>query len=125
MKEPSGIPTSFGFPKSARILCSKDFRKVYEQGTRFSSRYFAAFCLAVERKPGEGPRVGFTTSRAFGRAVSRNLAKRRMREALRLRLPDMDARWDVVINPRRPALDAACNDLEREVGRLVLQCKKS
>jgi ribonuclease P protein component len=121
----SGTPTRFGLPKSARILCSSDFRKVYEQGIRVNSRYFAAFCLAVEREASEGPRLGFTVPRAFGRAVSRNRAKRRMREALRPRLSEMDARWDVVVNPRRTALAVPFPELQREVNRLVLQCKKS
>ena len=129
-REPSGTPTSVGFPKTARILKAADFRRAYNQGTRFTGRYFAAFCLRVKRsaQPGRiqsgGPRLGFTVPRAFGKAVLRNRVKRRLREALRVRLPEVAADWDIVINPRRPAMAAPVEELRREVDRLVTQCRK-
>jgi ribonuclease P protein component len=89
-----------------------------------SGPYFAAFCLAVARPIGDGPRVGFTLPRAFGKSVKRNRAKRRIRELLRVRMTSLDPRWDVVINPRRQALDASPEQLQREVERLVSRCGK-
>ena len=89
-----------------------------------SGPYFAAFCLRVPRTEGEGPRLGFTVPRALGKAVSRNRVKRRLREALRVRLADFGPQWDVVINPRRAALEATAEELRREVDRLVQRCGK-
>jgi ribonuclease P protein component len=129
-REPCGTPTSVGFPKTARILKSADFRRAYNHGSRFTSRLFAAFCLRVERSaplgriPSDGPRLGFTVPRAFGKAVLRNRVKRRLREALRVRLPEVAPEWDIVINPRRPAIAAPVEELRREVDRLVTQCGK-
>jgi len=123
-REPCGTPTSFGLPKSARILRAADFRKAYNEGKRFTGRCFAAFCLRIPRDPGAGPRLGFTVPRAFGKAVLRNRVKRRIREALRVRLPDVAPEWDIVINPRRPAIAAPVEELRREVDRLVAQCRK-
>ena len=120
--EPFGIPNSRRFPKSARILRSSDFRKVYQEGVRVTGPYFAAFCLKVPRGEGEGPRLGFTVPRAFGKAVSRNRVKRRLREALRVRLREFGPQWDLVINPRRSALEASPQALERELDRLIAQC---
>ncbi len=120
-REPFGTPISFGFPKSARILKASDFRKVYNEGTRFAGPYFAAFCLRVLRKQG-GPRLGFTVPRVFGNAVARNRARRRLREALRVRLPKIGAQWDIVINPRRLTLAATAEEIRREVDRLVERC---
>jgi len=120
-RELSGTRASYCFPKSARILRSSDFRKVYDAGLRISGPYFAAFCLRVEREGG-GPRLGFTLARAFGRAVKRNRAKRRIREALRLRLSEIAPQWDIVLNPRRQVLEATPDELRREVDRLVLKC---
>jgi ribonuclease P protein component len=121
-REPSGLPTSFGFPKSARILRTSDFRKAYNQGSRIAGPYFAAFCLRIPRGEEEGPRLGFTVPRAFGKAVMRNRVKRRLREAIRVRMQDIPPHWDIVINPRRAALKAPIDDLRREVDRLVTQC---
>jgi ribonuclease P protein component len=89
-----------------------------------SCHYFAAFCLAQGRESGAGPRIGFTLPRAFGKATKRNRAKRRLRELLRVRLGQLNPRLDVVINPRRPALDAAPQDLQREVERLISRCNQ-
>ena len=121
----SCTPSDFSFPKTARILRSIEFRRVYQEGTRFTGRYFSAFCLELERGSGEGPRLGFTVPRAFGKAVYRNRARRRIRELLRVRLPEIGCRWDIVINPRRSALDASQEELQREVSRLVQQCARS
>jgi len=123
-REPFGTPTSFGFPKTARILRTVDFRKTYNEGKRFTGRCFAAFCLRVQREPDQGPRLGFTVPRAFGKAVLRNRVKRRIREALRMRLPEVAPEWDIVINPRRPAIAVPLDELRREVDRLVAQCRK-
>lgn len=41
-----------------------------------------------------------------------------------MRLMEMAAEWDIVINPRRPALAAPVEELRREVDRLVTQCRK-
>ncbi len=131
-REPFGTPTptKAGFPKTARILRAADFRKVYNQGARFTGRYFAAFCLRMNRaaenasKEGDGPRLGFTVPRAFGKAVVRNRAKRRLREALRIRLMEIAPEWDIVINPRRPTITAPAEELRKEVDRLVTQCRK-
>jgi len=123
-REPFGTPTSFGFPKTARILRTVDFRKTYNEGKRFTGRCFAAFCLRVQRDRDQGPRLGFTVPRAFGKAVLRNRVKRRIREALRMRLPEVAPEWDIVINPRRPAIAAPVDELRREVDRLVAQCRK-
>jgi len=114
----------FGFPKSSRILRSSDFRKVYDEGFRFSCQHFAAFCLAdVDQQ--DGPKVGFTVSRAMGNAVVRNRMRRRMREAVRLHLAGLDAKWRIVFNPRKPILTAKREAIERDVKRLLQQCANS
>jgi ribonuclease P protein component len=112
------------FPKSARLLKPAEFRKVYQNGIRISGPLFSAFCLQAERATAQpGPRLGFTTPRAFGRAVERNRARRRIREALRVRLDFLASNWDLVINPKRAVLHATHEELVREVERLLSRCE--
>jgi len=101
-------------------LRSTDFRRIYDTGSRFSGPYFAAFCIR-EPQP-DGPRIGFTTPRALGKAVARNRIRRRVREAVRLHLEQLSPEWSIVFNPRRKAMEAPFPDLEREVERLFQRC---
>ncbi len=90
---------------------------------RFSGPLFAAFCL---RDPhSEGPRIGFTVPRALGKAVVRNRIKRRVREAVRLLLNELNPQWSIVINPRRKAFHAPAAELREEVEKLFLRCNGS
>jgi len=77
-----------------------------------------------EPEPG-GPRIGFTTPRALGKAVVRNRIRRRVREAARLHLARLSPEWSIVINPRRKAIDAPFRELEQEIMRLFQRCSGS
>src|SRR5437870_6216992 len=99
-----------GFPKSARILRSQDFRRVYDHGAKFSGPLFSAFYL---RNNGErSVKVGFTCPRALGGGVIRNRIKRRVLEAMRARLDGMGAGGVIVINSRVGAMTSQFGSLE-------------
>jgi ribonuclease P protein component len=104
-------------------LRSRDFRRIYDGGARYSGPLFAAFYVC-EPQP-DGPRIGFTVPRAIGKAVVRNRIRRRVREAVRLYLDRLNPRCSIVINPRRKAFDAPLPELRREVERLFLRCNGS
>ena len=120
----SGAGPEFGFPKSRRILRRKDFRKVYDEGTRSSCPLFAAFSLRIAEQT-DGPRVGFTVPRAIGKAVIRNRIRRRMREAVRLNLGLLPSPWSVVFNPRRTVLSAEFESLQAAVRKVFQTCANS
>jgi ribonuclease P protein component len=73
----------------------------------------------------DGPKVGFTVTKALGNAVVRNRMKRRLREAVRLQLHALPAGWMVVMNGRKGLLDAEFPAIQREVMRLFAQCANS
>lgn len=98
---------------------------MYDHGTRISVPLLAAFCLA--RPDSGGParaaaRLGLTVPRAVGGSVERNRIKRRLREAFRLHRAELDPGWDIVLNPRRAALQAPFGDLERAIQKVIAQC---
>lgn len=108
-------PGRRSWPRERRLLRRSEFEQVYSQGRRYSSPFFSAFLL----KTGEpASRVGFTVPRALGKAVRRNRIRRRMREAVRLHLPEIGVGWNIVFNPRRAVLEADFAVLEQEVSRL-------
>lgn len=119
-------PAGRAFPKTSRLLKTREFRRVYDEGIRSSSRLFTAFYLDTA-DPGRptGARVGFTVPRAIGKAAVRNRIRRRIREAVRLDLPSFGAQWDVVVNPRRALADASFAEVRSEVRKLVGKCKPS
>jgi ribonuclease P protein component len=116
---------SSGFPRSARVLRSADYRIIYDKGIRVSSPLFAAFCFAREVGADGGARIGLTTPRALGGAVVRNRIKRRFREAFRLHRGQFGPQWDVVINPRRTALTADFPEIERALAKVIQKCGHS
>ena len=133
MREPSETPTKAaagvkaGFPRSSRILRAAEFRAIYDHGLRISGPLFAAFCRARTEDqqaghPATGARLGLTVPRAIGKAVFRNRIKRRLREAFRLHRTEFGPQWDIVLNPRRAALDASFTAIERALGRVIEKC---
>jgi len=112
-----------GFPKRVRLLRSQDFRRVYDEGSRYAGPFFAAFC--VREPEGGGPHIGFTVPRALGKAVVRNRIRRRVREAVRVQLDQLNPQWSIVINPRRKAFDAPLAEIRSEVERLFRRCNGS
>jgi len=57
-----------------------------------------------------------------GGAVVRNRIKRRLREAFRLLKAELGTKWDIVLNPRRAALQAGFGDLQKEMGKVIDRC---
>ncbi len=102
------------FPHARHLLRRVDFDRVYQQGQRHFSGHMTVFYV---RGTAGWARVGFTVGRALGGAVERNRIRRRLREAVRLRLARLAVPVDVVIHPRKSALQAdfaaLLDDVER------------
>jgi len=85
------------FPKSARLLKSKDYKRVYDAGKRRVGRFLQLFYCPNELNR---CRFGISVSKKFGKAVERNLLKRRIREGIRKNQRILTGGWDLVIHPK-------------------------
>ncbi|HEY8643784.1 MAG TPA: ribonuclease P protein component [Candidatus Dormibacteraeota bacterium] len=110
-----------------RLRRRGDFQATLGAGRIYAGRTLIAF---ARPRPSPPTRVGVTVSRGVRGAVRRNRARRRVREAARLRLVGDDSRlaqpgipYDVVLIARPAALTAEfaslLQDAERVAGRLA------
>jgi ribonuclease P protein component len=81
--------------RPGRLTSAADYRRTYSEGRRASTKAVVAHVLmSDEARPA---RVGISTSRALRKAVDRNRAKRRLREAVRRIRPEIRPGADVVV----------------------------
>ncbi|MDR3734756.1 MAG: ribonuclease P protein component [Acidobacteriaceae bacterium] len=116
---PLDAPICVGSP-IFRLRKHADYQRVYAASRKQFSKqmtYFAAFRPAGEL-PESTPRVGLTAGKVLGGAVERNRIKRRMREAVRMHLGELQLPLDVILHPRRSVLTLEFAALEREVRQI-------
>ena len=92
-----------------RLRTPADFARVRQLG----GRGWAHPLLALYVAPNEldSTRIGITVSGRVGQAVVRNRVRRRLREALRARLPKLEPGRDLVVVGRPPSRDATWPEL--------------
>ncbi len=89
------------FPKSARLLKSAEFERVFRRRLIVSDSRLVVYCA---RGVCDATRVGLVVSRKCGNAVVRNRWKRLLREAFRLERTELPLRLDLVVVPRSNAV---------------------
>ena len=107
-----------------RLRANDDFQRVRREG-RSRAHPLLVLVVAPGRDPDGATRVGITVSRRVGNAVVRNRVKRRVRETMRLRYPDLARGWDLVFVVRpyaaRASFDRLGEAIEGLLGRADLQ----
>jgi len=113
---------SEALPKRCRISARADFQKVYAEGQRYDGRLMAAF---LRKNEFGHHRLGLTAStKAVGKAVDRNRARRLLREVFRRsgnELGGLRRRYDWVINAKRALLNSNEELRFREFRKIVEQ----
>ena len=114
-------------PKRRRITARSDFQKVYAEGQRYDGRLMAAF-LRVNDLGAQ--RVGLTaSSKAIGKSVDRNRAKRLLREVFRRNQGEMGSllrhNYEWVLNAKRALLGSTEELRFREFRRIIEQVARS
>jgi len=96
------------FERRDRLGRSRDFTRVYAQGSRVASRTFLMF--VADNAEGRH-RLGLAISRRVGNAVVRNRVKRRLREAFRLSRHRIPGSFDLVLHGRREVAEQPMPEL--------------
>ena len=108
------------FRPSERIRRRAEFQKIYEQGAKVHGRYGTLFILANQRSEG---RLGIAATKKLGGSVQRNRAKRLIREVFRHN--KLAPGFDLVVVPKRDAIDAGLTALETDYRQLVERALRS
>ena len=84
----------FSFPKSKRLVRSRQFKDVLDRGLRISDRVLT---LYMAQNDCGYPRLGVSVGKFWGNAVMRNRLKRLLREAFRQSQDQIPAGFDYVL----------------------------
>ena len=90
---------------------NRSFRRMYAKGKSAAS---ATVVLYSRRNGSPENRLGLTVGTKVGKAVRRNLIRRRLREIYRLHEGQFRRGWDIVAVARTRAAEASYRELEAD-----------
>lgn len=90
----------------------KDFNAVYKKGKSVGDRYVVIF---YKRNGLEYNRIAFLASKKVGNAVTRNRARRLMKESVRTTDPIDKEGYDIIFIARKTIVGAGQNDVNRSI----------
>jgi len=108
----------FRFTKAERISLKRDYDRAFREGRPFRTRQMTVF--AVPNGLAHA-RLGLTVSRKIGKAVCRNLVKRRLREAFRLNKHLLTVPCDLVVLPMPGFRDVSFAEVEDRLKRIIVR----
>ena len=99
--------------KKPDILRRKeDFDALYRKGKSAGSRYVVVLCLKNDL---DFNRKAFLASKKVGNSVSRNRARRLMKEAFRATEAALPTGYDILLIARNTIADAKCDDVVKSL----------
>ncbi|MFQ5611276.1 MAG: ribonuclease P protein component [Anaerolineae bacterium] len=99
-----------------RLRRNADFQRVRREGKAWSHRLIVLVSLPNHLA---NNRYGFVVSKRLGKAVRRNLIKRRMREVVRLHQEEISQGWDLVFIARQPTSISSFREIEQAIENLL------
>ncbi len=100
------------FTKTDRLQLGWQFRRVYDAGRCAKGRLLVVYALDTMEEP---RRVGVVTSRRIGNAVTRNRARRLLREAYRYHKQELPEHLQLVMVARTAITEKKLHDVETEM----------
>ena len=105
-------------PAAERLRANPLFKQVFHGGRSYAEPLLVLHVLRLPDSP-ERREFGFSVSKKVGNAVHRNRVRRRLREAIRLRLPQLPTGFRAVVVARAAADAATWADLDAALGRAL------
>ena len=107
--------------KQYRLRKNYQFNYVYNHGKAFSDKNLVVvFCQNKNNKP----KIGFSISKKFGKAVKRNKMRRRLKEIVNKRFGLLETKYNYIFLPRIKEEPATFAQLEKSVDNLLEKVKK-
>jgi ribonuclease P protein component len=104
-----------------RLHTRHDFRRVYEKGMSYASRYLVMFVLPNDLGT---LRVGYSVGKRLGKAVTRNYIRRLLRESFRLVAKRLGSPGiDIVWIARQSAVDCSLKQFIGEMEKLLEEAR--
>ena len=111
--DPTPVCGRFGFPRNKRLLSSEQISDAFRNRESFTGKY-----LIIRKRKGSDValRLGVVAGKkTFRRAVDRSRAKRLLRESFRLNQSAFSGACDIVLVAKRTILNAAMQDVARDL----------
>lgn len=89
--------------KSNIVKKNKHFQTIYQSGTSYANKMLVLYILPNHKN---GRQVGFAAGKRLGCAVTRNRAKRLLREVYRLNQNRLAENMSFLLVARKPVVDA-------------------
>ena len=107
--------------KQYRLRKNYQFNYVYNHGKAFSDKNLVVvFCQNKNNKP----KIGFSISKKFGKAVKRNKMRRRLKEIVNKRFGLLETKYNYIFLPRIKEEPATFAQLTKSVDYLLEKVKK-
>jgi len=113
-----GGSLTWGMERKYRLRLSVDFQRTRREGKAWTDHLMVLCALPNDLTYS---RFGFAASKRIGKAVDRNRARRRMREAVRLCRGTLAEGWDMVFVARPPIALATYAEIVRAIEKLLSQ----
>ena len=106
--------------RKIRLASATDFKRVRRSGISYAHPLIVLISSPNMLKTS---RFGISAGRSVGNAVSRNKAKRQLREIVRPLVASITIGWDIVFLARKPLLKATYFDLETAVQQMLQKAR--
>jgi ribonuclease P protein component len=102
-----------------RLTRSEDFKRVRRSGKSYAHPLVVLIVLKREKSDHPNVRIGVAAGRSIGTAVTRNRAKRLLREAIRTMIPNIASNLDLILIARTGLVTASLEDTRQALQNLL------